>query len=167
MVKTGSSKIMQIVIISNSLSQTQELGKNIGERLKPGTVIRLIGDLGAGKTSLVQGIARGLGVSPQYYITSPTFTLINEYPGRCTFYHVDLYRLGTSVDIEDIGLLDILFDDGVVAIEWAEKLSEDLNNPLTIKLSILGNHSRKIHITSSEFELMNSLKKLENEINFH
>ncbi|MCU0615001.1 MAG: tRNA (adenosine(37)-N6)-threonylcarbamoyltransferase complex ATPase subunit type 1 TsaE [Desulfobacterales bacterium] len=153
---------MQVVIFSNSLSQTQELGKKIGARLEAGTVIRLIGDLGSGKTSMVQGIAQGLDVSPEYYITSPTFTLINEYPGRHTFYHVDLYRLGDTVDFEDIGLLDILFDEGVVAIEWAEKLTEELKNPITIKLSIIDDHSRKIHIVSFEPKIVDFLKKLEN-----
>lgn len=158
---------MQVTIISTSLSQTHELGKTIGARLKPGTVIRLIGDLGSGKTSIVQGIARGLDVSPNFYITSPSFTLINEYPGRHTFYHVDLYRLGDTVDFEDIGLLDIIFDDGVVAIEWAEKLTEDLKNILTIHLTILDDQSRKIHIISSEPEIIDFLKKLENQNKFH
>jgi tRNA threonylcarbamoyladenosine biosynthesis protein TsaE len=153
---------MQVNIISNSLEKTHELGKKIGAKLEPGTVIRLIGDLGSGKTSLVQGIAQGLDVSSEYYITSPTFTLINEYPGRYTFYHVDLYRLEDTVDFEDIGLLDILFDDGVVAIEWAEKLTEELKNPITIQLSIIDDHSRKIHIISSEPNLIDYLKKLEN-----
>jgi tRNA threonylcarbamoyladenosine biosynthesis protein TsaE len=153
---------MQVNIISNSLAKTHELGKKIGAKLEPGNVIRLIGDLGSGKTSLVQGIAQGLDVSSEYYITSPTFTLINEYPGRYTFYHVDLYRLEDTVDFEDIGLLDILFDDGVVAIEWAEKLTEELKNPITIQLSIIDDHSRKIHIISSEPNLIDYLKKLEN-----
>jgi tRNA threonylcarbamoyladenosine biosynthesis protein TsaE len=153
---------MQVDIISNSLSQTHELGKKIGAKLEAGTVIRLIGDLGSGKTSLVQGIAQGLEVSSEYYITSPTFTLINEYPGRYTLYHVDLYRLEDTVDFEDIGLLDILFDDGVVAIEWAEKLTEELKNPITIQLSILDDHSRKIHVISSEPKIIDYLKNLEN-----
>jgi tRNA threonylcarbamoyladenosine biosynthesis protein TsaE len=153
---------MQVNIISNSPSQTHELGKKIGAKLEAGTVIRLIGDLGSGKTSLVQGIAHGLEVPSHYYVTSPTFTLINEYPGRYTFYHVDLYRLENSVDFEDIGLLDILFDDGVVAIEWAEKLTEELKNPITIQLSILNDHSRKIQIISFEPKFIDYLKKLEN-----
>jgi tRNA threonylcarbamoyladenosine biosynthesis protein TsaE len=153
---------MKVDIISNSPLQTYELGKKIGAKLEAGIVIRLIGDLGSGKTSLVQGIAHGLDVSSEYYITSPTFTLINEYPGRYTFYHVDLYRLEDTVDFEDIGLLDILFGDGVVAIEWAEKLTEELKNPITIQLSILNDHSRKIHIISSEPKISDYLKKLEN-----
>ncbi len=111
---------------------------------------------------MAQGIAQGLDVSPEYYITSPTFTLINEYPGRHTFYHVDLYRLEDTVDFEDIGLLDILFDEGVVAIEWAEKLSEELKNPITIQMSIIDDHSRKIHVISFEPKIIDFLKKLEN-----
>lgn len=152
---------MQVVIISNSLAQTHEIGKKIGAKLEAGAVVRLIGDLGSGKTSIVQGIAQGLDVSSEYYITSPTFTLINEYPGRHTFYHVDLYRLGNCIDFEDIGLLDILFDDGVVAIEWAEKLTEETKNAITIQLSILDDHTRKIRIVSSEPKIIDFLKKLE------
>jgi tRNA threonylcarbamoyladenosine biosynthesis protein TsaE len=153
---------MEVVIISKSLLQTYELGKKIGSCLEGGTVIRLIGDLGSGKTSMVKGIAQGLEVSSEYYITSPSFTLINEYPARHPFYHVDLYRLEDTVDFEDIGLLDILFDDGVVAIEWAEKLTEELTNPITIQMSIIDDHSRKIHISSFEPKIIDFLKNLEN-----
>jgi len=77
----------------------------------------LTGDLGSGKTSFVQGLARGLEVPNDYYITSPSYTLINEYPGRHPFFHVDLYRLEDPVDFEDIGLYDILDVNFVVAIE--------------------------------------------------
>ena len=158
---------MDIYIVSNSLVQTRDLGKKIGRILKAGSVVRLTGDLGSGKTTLVQGIAEGLGVSTDYYITSPTFTLINEYPGRHTFYHVDLYRLNHEVDFEDIGLLDLFFEDGVVAIEWAEKLAEEIEHQVTVHLKMVSDHSRLIKITSFEPEMVDFLKKLENESNFH
>lgn len=158
---------MDIYIVSNSLVQTRDLGKKIGSILKAGSVVCLTGDLGSGKTTLVQGIAEGLGVSTDYYITSPTFTLINEYPGRHTFYHADLYRLNHEVDFEDIGLLDLFFQDGVVAIEWAEKLTEEIEHQVTINLKMVSDHSRLIKITSFEPEMVEFLKTLENEINFH
>ena len=86
--------------------------------------IRLQGDLGAGKTCFVQGLATGLDVSDQYDITSPTYTLIHEYEGRLPLFHVDLYRLQSSLDAEAIGLWEILSEQAVVAVEWAERLEE-------------------------------------------
>ncbi len=153
---------MDLVFVTNSFSQTRALGEKIGRKLKAGTVIRLIGDLGSGKTTLVQGIAEGLDVPSGYYITSPTFTLINEYPGRHILYHVDLYRLDSTVDFEDIGLLDLLFEEGIVVIEWAEKLSEKFENQISIYLSLINQHSRKIEISAFESEMIELLKKLEN-----
>ena len=85
-------------------------------------MIALTGDLGCGKTTFVQGLARGLGVSEREYVTSPTFTLINEYDARLALVHVDLYRLDTGLDMLDIGFDEVLERDAVVAIEWADKL---------------------------------------------
>jgi len=82
-----------ITLISRSAEDTQIIGKIIGENLSNGDVVALIGELGSGKTCITQGIARGIGVPEEYQITSPTFTLINEYPGKTTLYHVDIYRL--------------------------------------------------------------------------
>lgn len=158
---------MNLVFVTNSSMQTRALGEKIGKKLKAGNVIGLIGDLGSGKTTLVQGIAEGLHVPSGYYITSPTFTLINEYPGRHTLYHVDLYRLNSTVDFEDIGLLDLLFEDGIVVIEWAEKLSEKFENQMTIRLSPINEHSRKIEISAFESEMIGLLKKLENRQKVH
>jgi tRNA threonylcarbamoyladenosine biosynthesis protein TsaE len=88
--------------------------------------VALEGALGSGKTCLTQGIAQGLGVPPAYAVTSPTFTLINEYPGRVVLYHPDVYRLNGSRDLEDMGCEEYLFGDGVAVIEWAEKEREAL-----------------------------------------
>jgi tRNA threonylcarbamoyl adenosine modification protein YjeE len=97
---------------------TRMLGFIIGKLAPPGAILALGGELGAGKTTLVQGVARGVGVPDEYYITSPTFTLINEYPGRRVLYHVDLYRIGDPDEAMEIGLEEILEGDGLVAIEW-------------------------------------------------
>ncbi len=108
-------------IISHSLEQTRRIGARLAALLRPGDLILLEGDFGAGKTSFTQGIARGLGVGSDY-ITSPTFTLINEYEdGRLPIYHVDLYRLEDPDQVRDLGLLDYIEGDGVTVVEWPER----------------------------------------------
>jgi len=114
-----------VEIQTNSPEQTRQLGQAIGRTLKTGLAIQLCGDLGSGKTCLVQGLARGLAVPAGYDITSPTYTLINEYPGRLPLFHVDLYRLNDRVDAEMIGLWEIFGQQAVVAVEWAERLTEE------------------------------------------
>ena len=151
----------KVVFISDSPEDTLQLGERIGSLLFEGIVIRLVGDLGSGKTHLVKGIARGLNVPPTCSVTSPTFTLINEYNGRIPLYHVDLYRLSTAVDFEDIGLLDILYDEAVVVIEWAEKLSEAIEDYITIRLAILDDCRRRIIFEAGRENTLRILKKLE------
>jgi tRNA threonylcarbamoyladenosine biosynthesis protein TsaE len=148
-------------LLSESPEETLDLGERIGRMLSDGIVIRLIGDLGSGKTLLVKGIARGLDVPSQYLITSPTFTLVNEYKGRQPLYHADLYRLSTAVDFEDIGLLDILCEDAVVVIEWAEKLTEDIENTWTIHFATIDDQKRQIVIKAQGDNAIELLKKLE------
>ena len=147
---------------TTSPEETRQLGAELGRRIQTGTVIALFGDLGSGKTLLVQGLARGLGVPDSYYITSPTYTLINEYPGRHPLCHVDLYRIDNPVDFEEIGLYEILYTNKVVAIEWADRLHEDLPaDHLNIQLEITSDESRKISLTAYGLEAVNLLKSLE------
>ena len=135
----------------------------MGQRVDAGTVIALFGDLGSGKTVFVQGLAEGLDVPADYYITSPSYTLINEYPGRHPLYHVDLYRLGNVSDIEDIGLYDILDANGVVAIEWADRLAPDLlADCLSVQLDASNDTTRTIRITGYGLNCVNLLRELEN-----
>jgi len=101
---------------------TLKIGKMIGKDATAGDVILLIGDLGAGKTWLTKGIAHGLEVPEDYYITSPSFTIINEYPGRIPLYHIDLFRFSKDTDWENIGIEEYIFSKGVAVIEWAERL---------------------------------------------
>lgn len=148
--------------VTHSFTQTRDLGRRIGSLLSAGTILALIGDLGSGKTCLVQGIARGLDVPDDYYITSPSYTLINEYPGRIPLFHVDLYRLDDPIDFNDIGLYDILDDAGVIAIEWADKLKpDDLVEYLSIAFEIQDDESRKISLTAYGLQAVNLLKELE------
>jgi len=138
-------------LTTTCLRETNALGQRIGASLTPGTVIALTGDLGSGKTAFVQGLARGLDIPEGYYITSPTYTLINEYPGRHPFFHIDLYRLDDPDSFEDIGLYDILHGRGIVAVEWAERIPEDtLAEHITIHFEVLDDESRKIRITAPE-----------------
>ena len=103
--------------------KTREIGSKLGELLTPKSVICLIGDLGAGKTTMTQSLARALGVDD--YITSPTFTIVNEYEGRMPLYHFDVYRIGSSEEMYDIGFDEYIDGDGVCIIEWAN-LIEDI-----------------------------------------
>ena len=152
-------------ITTHSVEETKKLGKKIGECVKAGTVFALIGDLGSGKTSFVQGLARGLEVPNDYYITSPSYTLINEYPGRHPLVHVDLYRLEDPVDFEDIGLYDILDDNHVVAIEWADRIRQELlPDHVTIRFEISGDKSRKICMSAHGANAVNLLKKIKNRL---
>ena len=120
MVETYQTSGNNFQIHTDSVAYTKKLGETIGSLVKTKTVFALIGELGSGKTSFVQGLAKGLEVPDNYYITSPSFTLINEYPGRYPLFHIDLYRIEGFNDFEDIGLYDIIEANGVIAIEWAE-----------------------------------------------
>lgn len=113
--------------VTNSPSETEALGESLAGQLEPGTVIAFTGDLGAGKTAFVRGLARGLGVRER--VTSPTFTIVNEYEGgRLPLFHFDMYRLGSADELFDIGWEDYLARGGVCAVEWSENVSDALDN---------------------------------------
>ncbi|MFH0728492.1 MAG: tRNA (adenosine(37)-N6)-threonylcarbamoyltransferase complex ATPase subunit type 1 TsaE [Pseudomonadota bacterium] len=133
--------------LTRSPAGTHALGRKIGKALSTGMVITLTGDLGSGKTAFVQGLARGLGVPDDYYITSPTYTIINEYPGRYPLFHLDLYRISDARSVEDIGLLDLLHLENVVAIEWPEIILPELPRDfIALHFEILNRTTRKISI---------------------
>jgi len=114
--------------ISHSTSETEQLGESWGRAASKGLVIALSGDLGAGKTQLVKGLARGLGITTRVY--SPSFTLVNVYTGgRLTLFHLDLYRLETREQILSAGIEDYLQPDGVAVIEWAERWFGEVQSP--------------------------------------
>lgn len=114
-----------VEFVTNSERETEELGARLAERLEPGAVIAFTGDLGAGKTAFTRGLARGLGISDR--VTSPTFTIVNEYEGgRLPLFHFDMYRLGSSDELFDIGWEDYLVRGGVCAVEWSENVSDAL-----------------------------------------
>ncbi len=147
---------------ANSLETTQRLGRSIGRNINSGITIVLAGDLGSGKTSFAQGLAAGLGVPDNYYVTSPTYTLINEYPGRIRLFHIDLYRIGNIDELDDLGIDEIFDGSSVVAIEWADKLVETfLSEYLTIELKIIDDTSREIHITARGPDAETLFKKID------
>jgi tRNA threonylcarbamoyl adenosine modification protein YjeE len=110
---------------SSGEAATREIGRRLGSTLRPGDDVLLSGSLGSGKTVLARGIAEGVGVDPAE-VRSPTFTLVNIYPGRLAVYHVDLYRIDKPGDLTELGLEDILGGDGVAIVEWPEKLGRYL-----------------------------------------
>ena len=130
--------------VTRSEDQTRRLGEWFGRNVSTPIVFCLIGDLGSGKTMFAQGLARGLRVPDGYYVTSPSFTLINEYPGRWSLVHIDLYRLEGDLDPDDLGLTDILKGDGVAVIEWADKLpAQAVSDRLEVRFAI-GKGDRRI-----------------------
>lgn len=125
---------MQYEYITNSAQETEALGERVGRSLMPGAVLAYTGDLGAGKTAFTRGVARGLEIPER--ITSPTFTIVNEYEGgRLPLFHFDMYRLGSSDELFDIGWEDYLARDGVCAVEWSENI-EDILDANTIRVDI-------------------------------
>lgn len=138
----------QSEIISASEEETEAAGERLGASLGPGDVVLLYGDLGAGKTAFVRGLARGVG-APSNEVTSPTFTLVQEYAGgRATLYHVDLYRLEPR-EVDDLGLEDLVLGDGVVAIEWAERWTGRPDDVIEVRLEHAGEDQRRILISRS------------------
>jgi tRNA threonylcarbamoyladenosine biosynthesis protein TsaE len=126
--------------------ETAAAGEALGRTLGAGDVVLLYGDLGAGKTAFVRGMARGIGASPDE-VTSPTFTIVQEYAGRsATLYHVDLYRL-EGAEIDDLGLEDLVSGDGIVAIEWAERWHGRPDDVTEVRIEDLGEDRRRIRIT--------------------
>ncbi len=144
------------LIKTTGVKETIAIGRRLGRLLTPGDVICLTGELGAGKTCLVKGIADGLGIK-ETRITSPTFIIVNEYSGRIPLYHIDLYRIGIIEDLRDIGIEEIMFGNGVTAIEWAERIMDKLpderlditmtwvdDKTRTININAFGHHHREI-----------------------
>lgn len=110
-------------IVSKNPADTISFGKNLARLLKPGDIVLLIGDLGAGKTTFVKGIATGLRLKPEV-VTSPTFVLMNIYEGRLPLYHFDLYRLEPGEELNLLGLEEFLYGDGVALVEWADRMDK-------------------------------------------
>ncbi len=131
---------------TTSVQETEAVGAALGKIIGPGRVIAYLGDLGAGKTAFTRGLARGLGAKDM--VTSPTYTIVNEYlSGRLPLFHFDMYRLASSDDLWDIGWEDYLDRGGVCAVEWSENVADAMEDAITVNIQKLGEEARKITIT--------------------
>jgi len=136
-------------VVTTSETETQTLAREFASTLAAGDVLLIAGELGAGKTTFVRGLAEGLGIDPRE-VSSPTFTLLHEYRGgRLALYHADLYRLDRTAT-EDLGLEETGVRDGVLAIEWPDRLSHDIAGAKVIRLEIVNDASRRITIGPPE-----------------
>lgn len=129
--------------ITNSPVETEAVGQALGQTVTAGTVIAYSGDLGAGKTAFTRGLARGLGITEP--VTSPTYTIVNEYlGGRLPLFHFDMYRLGSADDLWDIGWEDYLERGGICAVEWAENVEEAMEDALWVHIEKVDENTRSI-----------------------
>jgi tRNA threonylcarbamoyladenosine biosynthesis protein TsaE len=148
--------------VSEGPAETFRIGIILGELLGEGDIVALTGELGAGKTCLTQGIAKGLGVPESYQVTSPTFTLANEYPGRLRLNHLDVYRLSGSQDLQDLGYEEFFFGSGVTVIEWAEKIQDVIpEKSIRIVMAYLDPNRRSIEIAVRQDRMAVFSKALE------
>ncbi|MDD3618354.1 MAG: tRNA (adenosine(37)-N6)-threonylcarbamoyltransferase complex ATPase subunit type 1 TsaE [Desulfobulbaceae bacterium] len=135
-------------LVLQSLRQTGDLGRILGRMAERGDVILLHGALGAGKTTLARSIASGLDVPPECYVTSPSFSLMLEYPGRMPLYHIDCYRLRGEDDVEESGLMDYIVADGLTVVEWPDRLGGLVPaEHLDIRMDQAGEQARKVIVT--------------------
>ena len=136
-------------IVTKSETETQQAGTELVKTLAPGSVVAMYGDLGAGKTAFVRGMTRGLGIN--FPVSSPTFNVVNEYPGKVPMFHFDMYRLGSADELFDIGWDDYLERGGICAVEWSENVEEAFE-PGTVKVTItkLGDSEREITVEVME-----------------
>ena len=131
--------------VARSVEETQAVGEALGARLGPGAVVACVGELGAGKTCFLQGVAHGLGVTTE--VTSPTFVLVNVYRGRMPVYHMDAYRTESLLEVVDLGLEEMLDGDGVTLIEWADKVRPLLPaRAIVVRITGLGDEPRRIEV---------------------
>jgi len=133
-----------VVFLSKSEQDTELCGEKLAASLSPGTVIAMRGDLGAGKTAFVRGLARGLGITSR--VTSPTFAIVNEYEGRLPLFHFDLYRLSSPDELYDLGWDDYLARGGVCAVEWSETAREFMTDAVTVTVERIDENTRRISI---------------------
>lgn len=137
-----------MTLYSQSPSETIRIGKHIGRLLQRGDVVGITGELGAGKTQLIKGLATGAGIKRSAYVSSPSFTLINEYKGKIDFYHIDLYRLGGEQEAGELGLEDYFQGGGITAVEWADRIPSLLPGELLrIHMHRTGARIRSIEVT--------------------
>ena len=154
---------MNLTIITKIPEETKNLGKEVGKLAKPGDLLAFYGELGAGKTCFIQGISLGLKVKD--YVTSPSFTIINEYQGKVPIYHFDLFRLNAE-EIFELGYEEYFYGEGLTVIEWAEKIEQFLpKEHLKIDIKFKDLYERKISFISQGdrfYKLLKEISRIEN-----
>ena len=150
---------MDFTIITKSPEETKNLGKDVSKLVKPGDILAFYGELGAGKTCFIQGISLGLEVKD--YVTSPSFTIINEYQGKVPIYHFDLFRLNNAEEILELGYEEYFYGEGLTVIEWAEKIEQLLTKEhLKIEIKFMDRYQRTISFISQGNRFDKFLKEL-------
>ena len=148
--------------VTGSDQETVRLGRTLGGLLSDGDVVALVGELGSGKTWFTKGLALGLGVSPETVITSPSFTLVNEYQGRSTFYHMDFYRVESLSELLSAGLEEYLYREGVVVMEWADRWPEILpQKRVLVEFVIIDDQRRNITFSGHHSRAVNIIETIE------
>jgi tRNA threonylcarbamoyladenosine biosynthesis protein TsaE len=154
-----------LTITTESDQETIRVGQAIGALLLEGDVVGLVGEMGSGKTWLTKGIALGLGVYPKTIVTSPSFTLVNEYPARAALFHMDVYRLGSLDEVLSAGIEETIHGGGVAVLEWADRWPEILpEHTLTVKLLILDDHRRRIIFSGRHARPLHILEELRSRL---
>jgi tRNA threonylcarbamoyladenosine biosynthesis protein TsaE len=155
-------------ILSDSPEFTRSLGETLGRLLHSQTVIALTGDLGSGKTVLVQGLARGLSVPEAYPVTSPTYAIINAYNGRLRLIHADLYRISDPAELMEIGFDDYFTQNTVIAVEWADRItSDDFAPDMDIRIRIIDDTQREFSFFFYGLAQSNLIEQLKNYMAHH
>ena len=150
---------MNLTIITKSPEETKNLGKKVGKLAKLGDLLAFYGELGAGKTCFIQGISRGLKVKD--YVTSPTFTIINEYQGKIPIFHFDLFRLNNAEEILELSYQEYFYGEGLTVIEWAEKIEQFLpKEHLKIDIKFKDRYQRTISFIPQGDRFNNFLEEL-------
>jgi len=157
--------VLHITYHSNSDHKTINVGRKLGELLREGDVIALIGRLGSGKTWFTKGLALGIKVSGNTIVTSPSFSLLNTYEGRCPLFHIDAYRLERLSDFLSAGLDEYFYKDGIVAMEWADRWPEILpDRTVRVELAIVDHSSRKITLSGHHRRAVEVLESVEENL---
>jgi tRNA threonylcarbamoyladenosine biosynthesis protein TsaE len=146
------------ILISRSPEETHNLGFQIAQDLPVPGIVLLRGSLGTGKTTLARGIACGLGLDDPTAVSSPSFTLVNTYQGRCPIYHVDLFRVQSERDLETVGISEFLGERGVTIVEWGERITFPLRNDIVIEIEDAGGDTRHLRIHKAGSERPNRKK---------
>jgi tRNA threonylcarbamoyladenosine biosynthesis protein TsaE len=159
---------MDWVVISRSAEHTRRLGARLGKLLQGGEIIGLVGELGTGKTCLVRGLTEGLEVSRETWIRSPTFTLVNEYQGRLPIYHIDLYRIESTGELEELNLREYLYSNGVSLIEWFQYYpAGEIEDHLEVELAYREGSKRQLTFLPHGARYQDLVKALQQEVSIN